>query len=105
MTSPRTPRSMRRFDLSKYSVLLVLAVLASTLLVTRSCQERFEKLAGPATATAIPTFTAEAVVAAPILVSPLTGDQVTAGSVVLNGTAQPGYTVQDRVDGRMLQSH
>jgi hypothetical protein len=99
MTAPRSPRSIRRFDLSKYTVLLVLAVLASVLLVTRSCQERFAEIAGAPTATAVPTFTAVASVAAPVLISPLTGEQVAAGSVVLSGSAQPGYTVQARVDG------
>jgi len=100
MTAPRSPRSIRRFDLSKYGVLLVLAVLASVLLVTRSCQERFAEIASaPPTATIVPTFTAQATVAAPVLISPLTGEQVALGSVVLSGSAQPGYTVQARVDG------
>ncbi|MBP8293871.1 MAG: hypothetical protein KAX65_13930, partial [Caldilineaceae bacterium] len=101
MTAPRSPRSIRRLDLSKYGVLLLLAVLASVLLVTRSCQEQFEKIAGAPTATVVPTFTAEAAIAAPVLISPLTGEQVAAGTVVLSGSAQPGYTVQARIDGEL----
>ena len=102
MPPRRSPQSIRRLDGLKFAVVLLLAVIAIILFVTWSYQERQQTLPPVVQLTPIPTFTAEAVVSAPVLVSPLTGETFTAGEVQLSGSAQPGYTVQARLDGRPL---
>lgn len=76
MAYRRDPRAVRRLDLSKYAVLLVLAVTLIVLLTTRSCQPQLTVLKPTPAATLAPTFTAEATLARPVLVSPLTGSTV-----------------------------
>ncbi len=102
MPARRSPRSIRRLDGTKSAVLLVLSVLAIILFVTLSYQQQKQLLPPIAEVTPVPTFTAEAVVAAPVLISPLTGETVTAGTVQVSGTAQPGVTVKVSLDGQPL---
>jgi hypothetical protein len=60
MAHRRDPRAVRWLDLSKYAVLLLLAVALIVLLTTRSCQPQLTVLKPTPAATLAPTFTAEA---------------------------------------------
>ena len=103
MAHRRDPRAVRRLDLAKYTVLLVLAVTAITLLTTRSCQPQLAMLKPTPAATLAPTFTAEAALARPVLVSPLTGATVRPGVIELRGEAARGYSIRVRDQaGRLL---
>ncbi len=102
MPARRSPRSIRWLDGSKFAVLLLLSVLAIVLFVTRSCQEQQQLLPPVVELAPLPTFTAQAVISAPVLISPLTGETVAAGAVELSGSAQPGSSVQVRLDGQTL---
>ncbi len=101
MSERRSPRSIRQLDLSKYGVFLLLALAAIVLLVTRSCQQPVPAAPEP-DATLVPTFTAVATVAQPVLVSPLTGLPVESGMVRFEGSAQPGATLQVLLNGQEL---
>ena len=90
---------MRRYDFAKFGVLLLLGAAAIVVITAYSIQERFARLPLVVVASPVPTFTAVASVARPLLLSPLTGSPVTAGVVDLHGSAQPGYIVQALVDG------
>ena len=96
MAYRRDPRAVRRLDLSKYAVLLVLAVTLIVLLTTRSCQPQLTVLKPTPAATLAPTFTAEATLARPVLVSPLTGSTVAPGAVALRGVGARGYSIRVR---------
>jgi hypothetical protein len=96
MAYRRDPRAVRRLDLSKYAVLLVLAVTLIVLLTTRSCQPQLTVLKPTPAATLAPTFTAEATLARPVLVSPLTGSTVAPGAVALRGEGARGYSIRVR---------
>ncbi len=87
MPARRTPRSIRRLDGVKFAVLLIMSVLAIVLFVAISWQQKQQILPPVVVVTPVPTFTAEAVVAAPVMVSPLTGETVTSGAVQVSGTA------------------
>ncbi|HQY92549.1 MAG TPA: hypothetical protein PLS79_13140, partial [Caldilinea sp.] len=103
MAQSREPRAVRRLDMSKYAVLLVLAVAAIVLLTTRSCRPQLTLLAPTPAATQAPIFTAEAVLARPVLVSPLTGSTVAPGEIELNGEGVRGYSIRVRDEsGRLL---
>ncbi|MBE2240749.1 MAG: hypothetical protein IAE81_23380, partial [Caldilineaceae bacterium] len=103
MAQSREPRAVRRLDMSKYAVLLVLAVAAIILLTTRSCQPQLTLLAPTPAATQAPVFTAEALLARPVLVSPLTGSTVAPGEITLSGEGVRGYSIRVRDEsGRLL---
>ena len=102
MPARRSPRSIRRLDGVKFAVLLIMSVLAIVLFVAISWQQKQQILPPVVVVTPVPTFTAEAVVAAPVMVSPLTGETVTSGAVQVSGTAQPGATVQVSLDGQAM---
>ena len=102
MPARRSPRSIRRLDGVKFAVVLILSVLAIILFVAISWQQKQQILPPVVVVTPVPTFTAEAVVAAPVMVSPLTGETVTSGAVQVSGTAQPGATVQVSLDGQPM---
>ena len=102
MPARRSPRSIRRLDGVKFAVLLILSVLAIVLFVAISWQQKQQILPPVVVVTPVPTFTAEAVVAAPVMVSPLTGETVTSGAVQVSGTAAPGATVQVTLDGQPM---
>ncbi|HHY54017.1 MAG TPA: hypothetical protein GYA08_01145, partial [Chloroflexi bacterium] len=103
MTHRRDSRTVRRLDLAKYTVLLVLAVTVIVLLTTRSCQPQLTLLKPTPAATLAPTFTAEAALTRPVLVSPLTGSTVTPGVIELRGEGARGYSIRVRDQaGRLL---
>jgi hypothetical protein len=96
MAHRREPRTVRWLDLSKYAVLLLLAVALIVLLTTRSCQPQLTVLKPTPAATLAPTFTAEAALARPVLISPLTGSTVTPGVIELHGEGARGYSIRVR---------
>ena len=85
MAHRRDPRTVRRLDLSKYAVLLLLAVATITLLAARSCPPNLTVLAATPSATQVATFNAAAILAPPLLSSPLTGSTVAPGAHALKG--------------------
>ncbi|MFO7633894.1 MAG: hypothetical protein R6W76_15220, partial [Caldilinea sp.] len=96
MAYPRSPRSLRRLDMSKYAVLLALAVIAIVLLAARSCEPQQIVVVPTPDATLIPAFTVEATSARPVLISPLTGAPVTAGAIELRGEGMRGHSIRVR---------
>ena len=66
MPARRSPRSIRRLDGVKFAVVLILSVLAIVLFVAISWQQKQQILPPVVVVTPVPTFTAEAVVAAPV---------------------------------------
>ncbi|MCB0067882.1 MAG: hypothetical protein KDD77_12050 [Caldilineaceae bacterium] len=103
MAQRRSPRSLRRLDLSKYAVLLVAALALIVLLLTRSYQQ--QAIAPPEPdATLVATFTAEAELARPVLISPMTGATIEPGAITLSGEGARGHSVRIRSGASLLAS-
>ncbi|MCB0042401.1 MAG: hypothetical protein KDE23_22095, partial [Caldilinea sp.] len=103
MAHRRSPRSLRRLDLSKYAVLLVAALALIVLLLTRSYQQ--QAIAPPEPdATLVATFTAEAELARPVLISPMTGATIEPGAITLSGEGARGHSVRIRSGASLLAS-
>ena len=103
MAHRRTPRSIRWLDLSKYLVLLVVALALIVLLLTKSCQP--PAIAPPEPdASQIAAFTAEAQLNRPVLISPLPGTTMAPGAITLAGEGARGHSVRVRADTSLLAS-
>jgi hypothetical protein len=111
----RTPRSIQRYDTTKYLVLLLLLVVFIILFIIRSCQGPSAPVATQVTA--VPTYTAiaepptptEAAVVAPADTTVITPSlalsalpaELSPGEILLSGAGQPGAALQVRVDGEV----
>src|SRR5213083_1071822 len=100
MSRARTPTAIRRFDASKFSVLIVLFVIFIILFVVCNCQNQPAKTGN--LATIVPTYTAATQVIRPVLISPATGAQVSAGAAVIRGTGAPSSTLQIIIDDNVV---
>ncbi|WP_333889710.1 hypothetical protein, partial [Caldilinea sp.] len=96
MAQGRSPNSQRLLDRGKYIVLLAIAVIVIILLAVRSCQPQPLAVTPTPEATLVPVLTAEATLTQPVVISPVTGSTVTAGTVEVRGEAPRSYSIRIR---------
>ena len=99
MPASRTPQAVRRFDFSKYGILVILLIIFVGLFIIRGCQGDPSATETAADiSTPVPTYTAQVTVLRPVLISPEPGAVVEAGVVELAGTGTPGSILQILLD-------
>jgi len=96
MAHGRSPSSQRLLDRTKYIVLLAIAVIVIILLAVRSCQPQPLAVTPTPDATPVPLLTAEATLTQPVVISPVTGSTVVAGTVDVRGEAPRSYSIRIR---------
>src|SRR5690348_16599476 len=100
MSRTRSPKAIRRLDTAKFAIFILFCAIFIVLFVMRSCQNKPAQTGS--VATAVPTYTAEAQVIRPVLISPKTGGQVGAGEVEVRGTGAPSTTLQIVIDQNVV---
>ncbi len=93
------PDEVKRYDFGKWMVLLVLIAIFVLLFLFRSLQDYDEPQQVSLNVTPISTYTTEARVISPVLLSPAPGSEVDAGRIALTGTSAPGALVQIILNG------
>ena len=96
MAYGRSPSSQRLFDRAKYVVLLAIAIIVIILLAVRSCQPQPLAVTPTPDATLIPLLTVETTLTQPVVISPVTGSTVAAGTVEVRGEAPRSYSIRIR---------
>ena len=99
MTRDRNPTEVRQYDLRKYTVLIVLALVLIILFIINGLRGIQPVAVQELNLTPIPTFTVAGEVVRPVLISPSPGEEISAGVVLLVGTAAPNAPVQIVVAG------
>ncbi|MCB0075078.1 MAG: hypothetical protein KDE20_26650, partial [Caldilineaceae bacterium] len=102
MRQRHSPDDLKRYDFSKFVVLLVLVFVLILFVIVRGLRVIDEPTETAVALTPIPTYTVEAQVVRPVLLSPQANADVTAGVVQVTGTGAPNNTVRLLLNGAPL---
>ncbi len=99
MTRDRNPAEVRQYDLRKYTVLIVLALVLIILFIFNGIRNIQPVAVQELELTPVPTFTVVGDVVRPVLISPSPGEEISAGVVLLVGSGAPNAPIQIVVGG------
>ena len=102
MARRRSSDEVQRFDLAKYMVLIGLIIVFIIFFIMRGLSGYQEPEEVKLDLTPIPTYTVEATVVRPLLLSPASGTELTPGEVVLTGESAPEQLLQILINGAVV---